>query len=88
MRISLSGLVCSVSLALAAPAVAHHSAAAFDTRQEVTVTGTVTAYAFRNPHVYLVVQIQRLFSLDLHHQGICTTRPIARSGCPHGRPRM
>jgi Family of unknown function (DUF6152) len=59
MRISPSGLVCSVSLALATPAAAHHSAAAFDTRQEVTVTGTVTEYAFRNPHVYLMLQVQR-----------------------------
>ena len=35
-------LTCSMSVALAAPALAHHSAAAFDTQQEVKVTGTVT----------------------------------------------
>ena len=54
------GLVCSVWLTLgAAAAVAHHSAAAFDTRQEVKVTGTVTEYTFRNPHIYMVVQVTR-----------------------------
>jgi len=37
---------------------AHHSAAAFDTRSEVTVSGTVTQYRFANPHVYLTVQVR------------------------------
>lgn len=48
-----------MALALAAPALAHHSAAAFDTRQQVTVTGTVTQYRFANPHVYITVQVRK-----------------------------
>jgi hypothetical protein len=48
-----------LSLALGAPLVAHHSAAAFDTRQEVKVTGTVTNYRFRNPHVYMTLQVRK-----------------------------
>jgi hypothetical protein len=52
-------LGCSAALALAAPAVAHHSAAAFNTQQTVTVTGTVTAYRFANPHVYMTVQVRK-----------------------------
>ena len=44
-------LVCSMSLMCVAGALAHHSAAAFDTRQEVKATGTVTQFTFRNPHV-------------------------------------
>jgi hypothetical protein len=49
----------AMALALAAPALAHHSAAAFDTRKEVTVTGTVVQYKFANPHVYLTLQVQK-----------------------------
>jgi Family of unknown function (DUF6152) len=35
---------------------AHHSPAAFDTRQSVTVTGTVTRYEWFNPHVYITIE--------------------------------
>src|ERR1041384_3901203 len=45
-------------LALAPQTFAHHSAAAFDTQKEVRATGTVTTFAFRNPHVYLVLQVK------------------------------
>jgi hypothetical protein len=46
-------------LGLAAPVLAHHSAAAFDTQKQVTVTGTVTQYRFANPHVYLTIQVRK-----------------------------
>jgi hypothetical protein len=52
-------LTCAVAAALAAPALAHHSAAAFNTREEVKVTGTVTQYTFKNPHVYLSLQVRK-----------------------------
>ena len=58
-RIATSALACSWWLALAVPALAHHSAAAFDTQQEVKTTGTVTAYRFANPHVYITVQARK-----------------------------
>src|SRR6266850_2800716 len=58
-KIAQFGLACSMSAALAAPALAHHSAAAFDTQQEVRVTGTVTEYKFRNPHVYMNLQVRK-----------------------------
>lgn len=51
-------LCCSMGLGLAAPALAHHSAAAYDTQKEVTVTGTVLQYRFANPHVYLTLQVK------------------------------
>ena len=52
------GLVCALALASAARVAAHHSAAAFDTRKEVKVTGSVVQYKFANPHVYLTVQVK------------------------------
>lgn len=52
-------LACAMSVAVAVPVLAHHSAAAFDTQQEVKVTGTVTEYKFRNPHVYMTLQVKK-----------------------------
>jgi hypothetical protein len=51
-------LTCSMLVTLAVPALAHHSAAAYNTQQEVKITGTVTEYRFRNPHVYMTVQVK------------------------------
>lgn len=50
-------LTCSVITALAVPARAHHSAAAFDTSEEVTVRGRIVEYSYRNPHVYLTLAV-------------------------------
>jgi hypothetical protein len=58
-RIATFVLVCSLSLAFAPGALAHHSAAAFDTRQEVKATGTITAFTFRNPHVYVTLLVSK-----------------------------
>lgn len=40
----------------AAPAFAHHSDAGLDMRSLVTIEGTVTEFAWRNPHVYITVE--------------------------------
>ena len=50
---------CAMSLALAAPVLAHHSAAAYDTQKEVKVTGTVVRYRFANPHIYVTLQVKK-----------------------------
>src|SRR5262245_11968748 len=51
-------LTCSMLVTLAVPTLAHHSAAAYNIQQEVKITGTVTEYRFRNPHVYMTVQVK------------------------------
>jgi hypothetical protein len=48
-----------VALGLSLPLGAHHSAAAFNTQQETKTTGTVTAYRFANPHVYITLEVTR-----------------------------
>jgi hypothetical protein len=58
-RIATFVLACSLSVTLAPRALAHHSAAAFDTQQEVKATGTITQYTFRNPHVYLTLLMRK-----------------------------
>ena len=45
-------------LGLAKPALSHHSHAMFDHSKLVSATGTVTEYVYRNPHVYLYVDIK------------------------------
>ena len=52
-------LICSLPLALSATLLAHHSAAAYDTQKEVTVKGSVVKYQFKNPHVYMTVQVKK-----------------------------
>jgi hypothetical protein len=58
-KIAIAVLTGSALLAFSAPALAHHSAAAYDTQQEVKVTGTISEYKFRNPHVYLTLQVKK-----------------------------
>jgi hypothetical protein len=53
-------LACSAALTLGGvTAMAHHSAAAFDTQKQVTVNGTVKSYRFANPHVQLIVTVKK-----------------------------
>lgn len=51
-------LACSIAAVLSSPALAHHSSAAFDIEKETTITGMVTAYSYRNPHVYITLSRQ------------------------------
>src|ERR1044071_1534012 len=55
-------LVCATTMAvaLATPVVlAHHSAAAYDTQQQVTINGVVKSYRYANPHVLLMVEVKK-----------------------------
>jgi hypothetical protein len=40
------------------PVAAHHSAAMFDEKKEVTVTGTIKEFQFTNPHSWLLVDVK------------------------------
>ena len=51
-------IVSSIALGSARPAGAHHSHAMFDMTREVTLTGTVTSFSYRNPHVFLNVDVK------------------------------
>lgn len=44
-------------LLIALPAAGHHSPAMFDMTREVLLEGTVTEVAWRNPHVYLSLEV-------------------------------
>jgi len=51
-------LAAALVLAVVSPALSHHSHAMFDHAKEVSVTGTVTEFVFRNPHVFLYVDVR------------------------------
>jgi hypothetical protein len=51
-------VVAAIAFGVAQSAAAHHSHAMFDTSREVAVTGTVTNFIYRNPHVFLYVDVR------------------------------
>ena len=56
---SRTRLLVAVAVLLAAQAWAHHNmTAVFDFNDRVTVTGTLTAIDWRNPHTYFTVQVK------------------------------
>jgi hypothetical protein len=59
MRRAAGIAVIVMGLALGAAELrAHHSHSMFDTSREVTITGTVTNFSYRNPHVFLYVDVK------------------------------
>jgi hypothetical protein len=51
-----SALVALCSMVTCATATAHHSPAAYDMKQVVTIIGAVTRYQWANPHVYVYIE--------------------------------
>ena len=56
-RASLA-LILAVAALVTVRVDAHHSHAMFDTSREVAVTGAVTNFIYRNPHVFLYVDVK------------------------------
>jgi len=54
----IGSLTALVSLGVAGPALSHHSHAMFDHTVEKSITGTVSDFAYRNPHVFLYVDAE------------------------------
>lgn len=74
-------LASACAFAYTLPAVAHHSfAATFDREQSVELTGTVTEIDWRNPHVWLYVDIE-------NEQGV-TENWGFEMGSPNGLIRL
>lgn len=46
------------ALTACGPAAAHHSPAQFDTRTEIVLEGTVTRYDWKNPHIYMAIEMR------------------------------
>jgi hypothetical protein len=54
-RLHVSVLLCATIGAH--PLLAHHSFAMFDTAKRLTMSGTVTAFEWTNPHVYIEIDV-------------------------------
>ena len=50
-------LACAAAVALAAPALAHHSFAMFDQRKVMTLEGTVHEFQWTNPHAFIELDV-------------------------------
>lgn len=58
-KLTLIGLLAgAASFGIAGPALSHHSHAMFDHTLEESITGTVSDFAYRNPHVFLYVDAE------------------------------
>jgi hypothetical protein len=57
LRLTTAALALTL-VAVAVPAVAHHSGAMFDEKKEVTVTGVVKEFQYTNPHSWLLVDVK------------------------------
>ncbi len=55
MKPTVIGLVGLAAALAAAPAFAHHSFAMFDNQKTITLEGTVTEFAWENPHSWVRV---------------------------------
>ena len=49
--------VLAAATALAISALAHHSFTMFDASKALTITGTVTAFEWTNPHAYIEIDV-------------------------------
>ena len=57
MRGSLVLVACAAIVTLAAPAVAHHSAAGIDRTKTLVVSGTVKEFRWTNPHSWIDLDV-------------------------------
>ncbi|HMI98009.1 MAG TPA: DUF6152 family protein, partial [Micropepsaceae bacterium] len=58
MRFRVFSLAAAAACALAAPAMAHHSFAMFNNDKTVSMTGTVKAFEWTNPHSWLRIIVE------------------------------
>ncbi len=51
-------LAAGLAFGVSGPALSHHSHAMFDHTVSQSITGTVSDFAYRNPHVFLYVDVE------------------------------
>jgi hypothetical protein len=56
---TFAALVVAGALWLAAPLMAHHSAAMFDNTKMTELTGTVKEFQWANPHIWIQVNVDK-----------------------------
>jgi len=56
--LAISALAALAALYISAPALAHHSTAAFDMEKTIEITGTVEDFQWTNPHTWTNVKVE------------------------------
>jgi hypothetical protein len=85
MNLRLAGLLAgALAFGIGAPAVAHHSHAMFDHTKEQSVTGTVTSFDFRNPHVGLYLDVENAGKKVNYWVEMSNVQNMIRRGIGHG----
>jgi hypothetical protein len=75
----------AMALGIASPALSHHSHAMFDHTKQVSLSGTVTEFVYRNPHVFLYIDVMNEkgeavnYWVELSNLTNMITRGIGRS---------
>ena len=79
-----------MALGVVSPALSHHSHAMFDHARQVSVTGTVTGFVYRNPHGFLYVDVKGENGevvnhwIEMSNLTNMVTRGIGQSTFKHG----
>jgi hypothetical protein len=74
----------AAALGVAAPAAAHHSHAMFDHTKQASVTGTVTSFDYRNPHVGLYLDVENAGKKVNYWVEMSNVQNMIRRGIGHG----
>jgi uncharacterized protein DUF6152 len=56
--LAISSIAALATLSVAAPALAHHSTAAFDMEKTIEITGTAEDFQWTNPHTWTNVKVE------------------------------
>jgi len=80
-KITILAISVLAFLIASSSAFAHHGTAAYDTKSEVTVKGTMTEFRFFNPHVQLYFEVKNDKGETEKWQGELTApNKLARAG--------
>ena len=84
-------ILVAASVFFASPASAHHSAAAkYDARSALTLTGTASAFSWRNPHCHLYLDVRggafdgRQYVVEMSSAGVLASAGWNRSSIQPG----
>jgi len=89
-KIQKIGLAGVAALAFAAPALAHHSTAMFDSSKTIEVQGTVKEFQYTNPHSWLIVDVENedgtmtSWGFEAEGPGTLMRRQIGKNTLPVG----
>jgi hypothetical protein len=84
-NLRLTGLVAgALAFGIVGPVLAHHSHAMFDHTKEESVTGTVTNFDFRNPHVGLYLDVENSGKKLNYWVEMSNVQNMIRRGIGHG----